>query len=80
MKTLNEYIESLQKIVEEEPERGECIVVYAIDDEGNGYHPIHFSPSVLFAESPLTNYVEIVSEEGVDEEESENHVKVICIN
>lgn len=80
MKTLNEYIESLQKIVEEQPERGEHVVIYAKDDEGNEYHPVHFSPSVLYAESPLTNYVEVVSEEDVDEEESDNYVQVICIN
>jgi len=40
---LKDYIEKLQKLVEENPEASEMIIVYY--DEGNGYQEVIFGPS-----------------------------------
>lgn len=81
MKTFSEYVESLQKHLEDNPEDGGYTVVYASDDEGNSYHAVTFSPSTLIVEMPLTHHMEVVSPEDCEEElDEENYFKVICIN
>ena len=44
--TLKEYITQLQDLAERRPEANDLQVIYAKDEEGNGYEPIHFSPSL----------------------------------
>ena len=44
--TLNEYIKQLQAIKREIPTAGKLPVYYAKNEEGNGYDPIYFSPSI----------------------------------
>ena len=44
--TLQEYIDRLGKLVKEHPECLEYQVVTAKDDEGNGFNPVHYSPSM----------------------------------
>ena len=41
--TLNEYISELQKL---QKKHGTKQVVYAKDEEGNGFQPVVFAPSV----------------------------------
>lgn len=41
---LDELITNLNKV--KRMYGGDLQVVYGIDDEGNAFHPIHFSPSV----------------------------------
>jgi hypothetical protein len=41
---LSEYIKNLQNLVDENPELNDAVVVYAIDDEGNGYGEVCHTP------------------------------------
>lgn len=44
--TLQEYYESLGSFLKDHPEAAKLPVVYAKDDEGNGYQNISYSPSL----------------------------------
>jgi hypothetical protein len=43
--TLKEFIEKINKVVEENPKALDYVVIAAIDDEGNGYNPVFFDPT-----------------------------------
>jgi hypothetical protein len=43
---LNEYISKLTAFVKEHPETENYDVVCAIDDEGNGFNPVIYSPTI----------------------------------
>lgn len=43
---LGQYIEHLQKIILDNPEAKDYDVIYAQDDEGNGYNGVNYAPSV----------------------------------
>ena len=43
---LNEYLEKLNKLIEDNPKALEFEVISAIDDEGNGYNPVFFHPTL----------------------------------
>ena len=43
---LKQYLENLNDLVKEDPTALNMEVVAAIDDEGNGYNAIHYSPSL----------------------------------
>ena len=43
---LKEYIEELNKFVQEYPESLELPVIYSKDDEGNAYHNVIYSPTM----------------------------------
>jgi len=43
---LKEYIKVLQKIVKENPKAKDYTMVYATDEEGNGFKEVCFEPSV----------------------------------
>lgn len=40
---LGQYIEHLQAV--EHTHGSDLLVVYAIDEEGNAFHPVHYAPS-----------------------------------
>ena len=42
---LKEFIENLNEFVKENPETLDMEVVTSIDDEGNGYSFVHYTPS-----------------------------------
>lgn len=42
---LKQYIEQLSKFMDEN-NAGDMEVIYSMDDEGNGYYPVYFGPSV----------------------------------
>lgn len=44
--TLNEYLTNLNKLVTENPKALNFIVISANDDEGNGYNPVYFTPTL----------------------------------
>ena len=46
--TVKEYLDKLQKLVEEHPEYLELKVVYSKDDEGNQFKPVIYDPSAGF--------------------------------
>ncbi len=41
-----EYLDSLNKLANEKPETLDYMVISSVDDEGNGYNPVIFSPSL----------------------------------
>lgn len=43
---LSEYINQLQEFIKENPEAAEFEVCYAIDDEGNGYNDVYYTPTI----------------------------------
>lgn len=72
--TLQEYIESLQALVEERPELADAEVWYAADDEGNMYGEISYAPSIYFAPNDAKWQDEnLVSEENFQEDLLENN-------
>lgn len=46
---LKEFIDNLNKIVEEDPSLLDLPVFAAIDEEGNGFNSVDFSPTCLYA-------------------------------
>lgn len=48
MKTFEEYVKQLVKLLEERPETAKFRVVASIDDEGSGFNTIYFDPTVGF--------------------------------
>ena len=75
--TLREYINNLNELVNENPETLDCDVVYARDDEGNGYQKIWSTPSIFYWLDG-----EIYSEEDFESrrEDEEGAEKVVVIN
>ena len=72
MKTRH-YLEILKKLIRENPE---AILVYAIDEEGNAFHPVGFDPSSgLYSETEHA----YVSDKDPYIKEFEGK-KAICIN
>jgi len=43
---LKDYVEALTKLLKENPETGEYLVVTSKDDEGNGFNLVHYPASV----------------------------------
>ena len=43
---LSEYINQLQEFIKENPETTEFKVCYSIDDEGNGYNDVYYTPTI----------------------------------
>ena len=74
--TLKQYIEMLQKFVEENPETSEFEVIYAEDDEGNGFGTIAYSPSKgVFVDG------EFYTESNLaDEDYQPSDMNAVCIN
>ena len=48
---LSKYIKHLQKIVKDNPEAINYEVIYAIDEEGNGFQPVEILPCIGFFEA-----------------------------
>jgi hypothetical protein len=72
---LKEYIENLQKIVERNPEYENLEVVYSVDDEGNGYGGINYTPTLGFWNED-DNFISADSEDFNEGDP----INVICIN
>ena len=63
---LKEYLEELNKMVLENPEILEYVVVYSRDDEGNGFQEVHYTPDLgVFDEEER----EFHSESDIEEDE-----------
>ena len=41
-----DYVKKLNKLMEDNPETADYLVVTCEDDEGNGYHLVHYDPAV----------------------------------
>jgi hypothetical protein len=74
--TLKQYIEMLQKFAEENPETLEFEVIYAEDDEGNGYGRIAYSPS-----KGVFDDGEFFTENNFEDEDYQpSDINAVCIN
>lgn len=74
--TLQEYINSLNKVIENHPEAAEYVVVYSIDDEGNNFQEVHFTHILgYFDEEDFISH-----EDDFEEREIEQTFNAICIN
>ncbi len=74
--TLKEFLKNIEKAVNENPELLNMKVVSAIDDEGNGFNEVHFTPTPGIFEDGEWTPAEHLKEEGRDEKE----LNAICIN
>jgi hypothetical protein len=80
---LKEYIEKLQELTKEKPETLEMDVIYATDDEGNGYSDVYFGPTLgVFAESEFHSESNIKEDaEYYEEMEMDmSTINAVCIN
>jgi hypothetical protein len=73
---LKEFIENLNEFVKENPETLDMEVVTSIDDEGNGYSFVHYTPSKGVYEDGEITFSEQYEEDGIDDSET----NVVCIN
>lgn len=67
---LSEYV---KKLNEKLKEHGDMPIVYAIDDEGNGFDDVHYGPTVMWRTQ--TEVLDID-----DPNKGSNGHKVLCIN
>jgi hypothetical protein len=85
MITLNKYIEELQKIAKTHPSFGELPMIYAEDDEGNGYQKVMNPPSLFSVENIEDDYhlqpnLEVLEKAGQSiDTESEDFKNLNCI-
>ena len=49
-------------------EHGDLDCWYAVDEEGNGYHPVYFDPSLRYVNS----YEDVFQEEDLEDEDPED--------
>jgi hypothetical protein len=80
---LSKYLEQLQEFVKRHPEAKDYEVIYARDDEGNGYDTVYFGPTAgVFADDgefyQKDNYLEYNEDET--EEGYKKAENSVCIN
>lgn len=80
---LEAYIDALTELTTKRPELLDAKVVFAVDDEGNRFEPVHYSPSVGYHDS--FDFCEEGSEDWEYEEEDSDgsewfKVNSVCIN
>ena len=63
-----DYVKKLNKLMEDNPETADYLVVTSKDDEGNGYNLVHYAPTV-------GNYDESEKEFTVEVE-----LNAVCVN
>lgn len=73
---ISEMIKNLQQFMEE---HGDLDCYYAIDDEGNGYSPICYDPSLMYT----NEYDDVFSERDfaeIDEDDKEDLTPICIVN
>ena len=82
---LSEYIKGLKEILES---NGDLEVVYSVDDEGNSFNEVFFSPSIghyIFEDREYydeNSILERNEEIDMDEDSTETklHINAVCVN
>jgi hypothetical protein len=72
--TLNKYINNLLIFAKNNPEVAEYECVYGVDDEGNSYDRVKFTPTVMKADSLENQNLELT------EVNNPTEGNVVCIN
>lgn len=72
--TISEMIKNLEAVM---LANGDLECYYAVDDEGNAYHPIHWEPSVYY----VNQYGDVFQDEDLEDEDPEDIAELqhICI-
>lgn len=72
--TISEMIKNLEAVM---LTNGDLECYYAVDDEGNAYHPIHWEPSVYY----VNQYGDVFQDEDLEDEDPEDiaELQYICI-
>lgn len=73
---LGQYIKQLQEVIETNSAYEDLDVIYAKDDEGNGYQHINYSPTLGHNSEEGEYYAEFESGEECDEDD----INCICVN
>jgi len=72
---LKEFIDNLNKLIADDPEVLNLDVIFSIDDEGNGFNHINFSPSIgVFDDEGNGDFID---EPGNHDKKD---INAICIN
>lgn len=76
---ISEMIKNLQEFMEE---HGDLDCYYAEDDEGNGYNPVYYSPTLMFENSSGDLYTarDFEEDDSLDEEDKAEFTKVCVVN
>lgn len=81
---LKEYLEVVNKLLEENPEHGELEVIYSHDDEGNAYQIVNNTPTLCMVGDLENEYFldDIIfdGEKDFYGKEVEFKPNAICIN
>lgn len=70
---ISEMIKNLQEFM---AEHGDIECWYAVDDEGNAYHPVYYTPSLYYANEDGDVYQNL---EEFDPDDYVEDMKQICI-
>lgn len=76
---LKEFIHNLNKLIENDESWGEMEVLTSIDDEGNGYNPVYFHPTVGHWENHEFK-TEADLEEDDERREDGKWFNAVCVN
>jgi|GEM_PF-4805677 len=71
-----EYIDIVNKFVENNPESLDLILVSSSDPEGNSFHPVHFGPGIGFYDSHDFTPQSQMKESGYENEKP----NAVCLN
>lgn len=74
--TLREYVENLKKLVRA---YGDYKVVYASDDEGNGYQEVYYAPSVGFYHNGEFRAADLETQKKIEGAHGKEK-SAVCIN
>ena len=78
---LKDYLEALNKLVKKDKSLLDCCVIYAKDDEGNGYQVVSNTADVFFVDRDESKYyIEQIYDEVEASEYEINAEKVVIIN
>jgi hypothetical protein len=71
---ISEMIKNLEAVM---LANGDLECYYAVDDEGNAYHPVYFEPSVYY----INHYGDVFQDEDLEGEDEEDiaELRHICI-
>ena len=71
---ISEMIKNLEGVM---AANGDIECYFAVDDEGNAYHPVYFEPSVYW----INKYGDVFQDEDIEDEDPEDiaELKQICI-
>lgn len=67
---VKDVLASLQKLVEEHPEALELDVITSIDDEGNSFNPVYYTPTLGEFDEDYSGFINV----GIDK------ANAVCLN